>query len=510
MTDLWVSEPGGSAGRGRAGGKTMSEPAVTLVMPSRADPIVRAASAVIGGPAGRRLRVGTSRFGPGAGTLWVVAVLALLAGMVLGLGVLEKQHCRSAGWNNPDQFWHACYSDTAVLYDSAGLSRANPPSLVDAVGPNGLGQPPLTAAAMWLTSRVIHATGTPAVRRYFDLSAMLMALCLAVAVACVAAAAGRRPWDAAHVALAPILVTVGLVSYDLLAVGLSAASLLAWSRRRAMLGGVLLGLAISARPLSAAVAVAVLALAVRTGQSRALTRFLLPAGLLWLGLRLVLLPGSVGGIADAYHTWRDSGPGYGSIWLLPQLISQSEPPLFQNWSVLHALWYKGGGLGPTWATLCVMVALVVVGMATLVLGLGLTDRPRLAHLALFAVGGMMVVTKSVPVQAPLLLLPFIALAGFRWRDHLIWASTELAYFVAVWLYIGASSDQDKGFPVGAYLVFLLLRLFGIGWLMAQAVRAMREPLTDPVRVPPDGAPGIDDPLGGDLDGAPDALVLRLV
>jgi hypothetical protein len=35
-------------------------------------------------------------------------------------------------------------------------------------------------------------------------------------------------------------------------------------------------------------------------------------------------------------------------------------------------------------------------------------------------------------------------------------------------------------------------------------------VTDPVRVPPDGTPGSDDPQGGDFDGAPDALVIRLV
>jgi hypothetical protein len=35
-------------------------------------------------------------------------------------------------------------------------------------------------------------------------------------------------------------------------------------------------------------------------------------------------------------------------------------------------------------------------------------------------------------------------------------------------------------------------------------------LRDPVRVPPDGSIGADDPQGGVLDGAPDALVLRLV
>jgi hypothetical protein len=511
----WVPVAAGDVGRAR--------PSTTLVLPSRTDPIVTAASAVIGGPAGKRLIVGTRRFGPGGGLLWIVTVLCLLAGVTLGLGVLQKQHCRASGWNSPDQYWHACYSDTAVLFGSAELGRADGPGLVEAVAGRDdvpetgaapddrrLGQPPLTATAMWLVSRLAQGENVAAARRFFDLSALLMAAALAVAVACVAAASGRRPWDAAQVALAPILVTVGLLSYDLLAVALAAASLLAWSRHRSVLAGVLAGLAASARPMTAAIVIAVLALTIRTGQSRVLLRYLLPAAVTWVGLRLVLFPGATGGFVDSFRSWRQAGAGYGSLWLVPQLIGQSEPRLVANSSVLHAVWYKGAGLSATLTTLAVLLCLVAVTVTTVVLGLAMPDRPRLAHLALFAVAGMFPLMKSVPVQASLVLLPLIALAGLRWRDHLVWATTELAYFVGVWLYIGASSDANKGLPAGAYLVLLLARLAGIVWLIAASVRAMRDPMVDPVRIPLDGSPGTDDPLGGALDGASDALVVRVV
>lgn len=118
-------------------------------------------------------------------------------------------------------------------------------------------------------------------------------------------------------------------------------------------------------------------------------------------------------------------------------------------------------------------------------------------------------SKAVPVQASLLLLPFVAWAGLRWRDHLVWATTELVYFVGVWLYIGGLTNTDRALPAGLYVVLLVLRLGGIGWLAVQAVRAVLDPLRDPVRVPQDGGPGRDDPLGGPADGAPDALVVRI-
>lgn len=486
---------------------------LVLDRPSRSDPVVRAATEVVGGPAGRRMVVGARRFGPGGGLLWITAVLCLLAGVTLAFGLVTKQHCRNAGWNTPDQFWHECYSDIPVLYGSAGLGRHDGPSLVDAVrsGPGGLGQPPLASVAMWLVAKATGGgEGAGPARLYFDVSAVLMAAALAIAVAAVVAAADRRPWDAAKVALAPVLITGGLISYDLLAVALLACALLAWSRHRPVAGGVLLGAAIATRPVTAVVLLAVLVLAVRTGRARSFVALALPAGLVWFGIRLVLVRGWTGGLGDALTAWRRSGAGYGSLWLVPHLVAQSQPDRLRVWSVLRPVWYRGQGVGPATTTMCVVIALAVVALATVFVGLAVADRPRLAHLALFAVAGSVLVTKSVPVQAGLVLLPLIALAGLPWRDMLIWTTTELVYFIGVWLYIGASSDPNKGMPATVYLLILLARAGGYVWLMAQSVRAMRDPVLDPVRVPADGSPGTDDPQGGEFEGSPDALVVRLV
>ena len=42
------------------------------------------------------------------------------------------------------------------------------------------------------------------------------------------------------------------------------------------------------------------------------------------------------------------------------------------------------------------------------------------------------------------------------------------YFVAVWLYIGAQSDANRGLPAGFYLTALVVRLAGIAWLGLRA------------------------------------------
>ncbi len=476
---------------------------MTVSAPSRSDAVARLSSAVIGGPAGRRVAAAT-------GVFYAVPVLMVLAAVMLSFGVLQKQHCRAAGWSTPDQFWHVCYSDIPVLYSSAGLGGSPRPSLFDVIGagtPSSLGQPPLTGAAMWLMSTLVDSSPSAAAPgRFFDLSAVVMAGLLLITVTAVALAAGqRRRWDAAHVALAPVLFTAALVSYDLLAVAFCATAILAWARRRPAVSGLFLGLAVASRPLTAVVAVAILGICVRSGRVRAWGILAGSAAGVWVVVRLVLFPSPFAALSSAWQTWRDSPPGYGSLWLVPSLVRDSSP-------VASGISYTGPVVSSAMATTLTILSLLIVALVTLLVALTTRHRPRLAHLALFATAGALLATKSLPVQAGLLLLPLVALAGLRWRDHLIWAGAEVAYFVGVWLYIAAGSDANKGLPAGFYLILLLVRRAAIAWLAVQALRAAVNPLLDPVRVPTDPAErdhGQDDPLAGVTADVPDALIVRL-
>lgn len=477
---------------------------MSVSSPTRTDPVVRALSAVVGGPAGRRAA-------PASGFWRAGVVLVLLAATTMGLAVVGKQHCRSTGWTSPDHFWHMCYSDIPVLYVSRGLGADPAPGLAQEVGPGGLGQPPLTGAAMWLVARasdtVDSVIGGPtsqalAPRQYFDVSALLLTAALIGAVLAVAAAAGRRRvWDAAHVAVAPVLLTVGLLSYELLAVLLVASTLWAWSRRRTVTAGVFLGLAVAARPLTAMVVLALLGVCLRAGRMRAWATTAGVAAAVWLAVRVVLFDAPLGALSDSWQAWKASTPGYGSLLLVPQLVAQSKPASVGPW-------YSGPGLNGTASAMVTLVGLLVVAVATVMLALSARYRPRTAHLALFAVAASLLVTKSYPVQAALLLLPLVALAALPWRDHLVWAGAEAAHFVAVWLYIAAQSDANRGLPAGLYLLILLVRAAATAWLALQAVRLARDPVRDPVRVPVDLTVGQDDPAGGVVNDAPDALVVR--
>jgi hypothetical protein len=511
----------------------------TPYSPSRHDPVVRAASTVVGGPAGRRLASGTGFWG-------AIPVLVLLAAAVLSFGIVQKEHCRSQGWSSPDQFWHACYSDIPVLYGSSSLGAADRPGLIDSLGQGGLGQPPVAGALMWLTSAFVPDSDPEATRHFFDLSAVLLTVVLMVAVTTVALALGRRAWDAAHLAVSPVLVTAGLISYELLAVAFVAAALLALARGRPMVGGLLLGLGVASAPQVAVVGLVVAVLAgryLRIGAGGIGAAFAGTALGSWLIIRVLLLPGATGELGAAWKGWIEAVPGYGSLWLTPQLLGASQPDPAgslggRTLQLLFGWLFELNAVNGTSAAVLSLVLLAVLVVLILRLTLiadspneppldepfderpfgqsatdpaahSLTHSPadraeteptghlelgrfvteKVAPLTLALLAAVLLTAKSLPIQASLLLLPLIALSGLRWRDHLIWAATELVYFVGIWLYIAGETTPNRGLPPVFYLIILAARLAGIAWIGVQGVLVYRSP--SPVAA---ADPAVDKPV----------------
>lgn len=495
----------------------------TAYSPSRYDPVVRAASTVVGGPAGRRLASTPGFWG-------AIPVLVLLAAAMLSFGLIQKEHCRAQGWSSPDQFWHACYSDIPVLYGSSSLGAEDRPGLIDSLGQGGLGQPPLAGAFMWITSAFVPDSDADATRHFFDLSAVLLTVVLVVAVTALALSAGRRSWDAAHLAVSPVLITAGLISYELLAVAFVAVALLALTRGRPLVGGVLLGLGVASAPQVAVVGLVVAVLAgryLRVGTGGGIGALFGGSALgCWLIVRVLLLPGFLGEFGTAWRGWVDAVPGYGSIWLVPQLLGASEPEQANSLGgrALQALFGWVFTIGPLSGTATSVLSLLLLAVLVLAimqltliadtpgesrlaeptfdgtsdvlnhrllgdrevaseapqarLGLGGFVTEKAAPLSLALLAAVLFSAKSLPVQASLLLLPLIALSGLRWRDHLIWAATELAYFVGIWLYIAGETTPNRGLPALFYLLLLTARLAGIAWIGVQGVLVYRSP-SDP-------------------------------
>ncbi|WP_432541499.1 glycosyltransferase 87 family protein [Kineococcus sp. SYSU DK002] len=455
------------------------------VPPTRVDPLARAGSEVLGGPAGRRLG--------GDGPWWVRAlpVSVLLAAVAFAVGAVTKHHCRAQGWNSPDQFVHACYSDLPVVYTSSGLASGLGP-YADGVS---LDQPPVTAVLAWLVARVVpHEVTVAAQRAYFDVAAVLLLLAALTVVVAVRAMTGRRRgWDTVLLAVSPVLVLTSLLSFDLVAVALATAGLACWARRRPVAAGVLLGLAVAARTYPVLLLVAIVLLAVRSGRRRAAGVTVAVAAGAWAAVNVPFALADAdawAGFAGAFLAQR---AGYGSPWVLPQLVQQAV-------GASGATGLPGGAV-----VVLTLGAWVVWTLLVAVFVLWAPRRPRLVQVAFLLVAGCCVLGAAFPPQASLWLLPLAVLAVPRWRDHLLWWAAEAAYFGAVWAFIAGQANTDRALPPELYALVLLARLAAVAWLVVQVVRDVRHPVDDPVRA----TRGLDDPSGGDFDRAPDALVVRV-
>ncbi len=451
------------------------------------DPVVRAASQVIGGPLGRYARVGaTLPWRPAA------VVLSLVGTVMVVAGTIQKGYCTANGWAEPDVFWRACYSDLPFLFSGSALATGEFPygSTAD------LAQPVVTGITMWLSALLVPGGDDVVVRErwYFAIWALLTVVVIALLVRVTARSCRRDPWRAAHVAASPLLVTVALVAPDLVGVLLASYALWWWSRGRTTWAGLAFGLAIAARTYPVLLLLVIGLLAIRAGRWRAWAQSAGVALLTWAALLLAIGLPTRGGSFAPYEAWWRAGPDYGSPWYLPALADVSVLP------VVAALLAMSGWL-------------IALGAGAMV-AWSAPRRPTIGEVGLIVVGIVLITGKALPVQSSLWLLPLIALAGLRWRDHLIWATTEVLYFVMIWLYLGGLSDPNRGLPLGWLALFSVLRIGGICWLVAAAWRSAmaRPPAPDaaPASEGDDGFAASQEPdeVAGPLAGAPDQVVVR--
>ncbi|EAP98002.1 putative transmembrane protein [Janibacter sp. HTCC2649] len=384
-----------------------------------------------------------------------LAPVALLAMLPVLASLWKQGPCLQQGWGGTEPFWRFCYSDLAVGVQTADAERGITAYLS---GDVPLDQPPLTGSVVSLIAGLGPGTGALATQRWVLGVWAVLALVALVLMAWWVRTTPDHRGDALQVALAPVAALTILLSPDLLGVVLATGGLWAWSRRHPALAGALLGAGLMARTYPALLLLVVAVQAWRTGRERELPRFggaaLAAAAVIALPF-LILSPGT---ITRSWSAWFDAPAGLGSVWYLPTLAGSPWPA-----SVLTAV-----------AVLGVLVAVVLAAL----LVLGAPWAPRLGAVALLAVAVVLISGKSFPVQTSLWLVPLVALAGLRWRDHLVWALAEAVHFMAVWLYLSGLQNPDKSLPPGWYAVALLLRVGAVGFLAVRAWQTATGPGDD--------------------------------
>ncbi|WP_328385689.1 glycosyltransferase 87 family protein [Streptomyces sp. NBC_00400] len=458
------------------------------VRPTRRDEVAAAGSELIGGPIGRRALLGTSRLTP-------VRVIALVAIGMFALGMVQKLPCYNGGWffGATSQYVHACYSDIPHLYAGRGFADGLLPYFDRLPGDmEYLEYPVLTGAFMEIASWMTPHSGDIQYREqlYWLVNAGMLMVCAAVVAVCVTRTHRRRPWDGLLVALAPAAALTATINWDLLAIALTAAGMLMWSRSRPLAAGVLIGLATAAKLYPVLLLGPLLVLCWRAGAWRAYGRAVAGAVASWLVVNLpVMITHDRAGFHiregwAKFYTFSQERPiDFGSLWLL---ISQRTGNPLEN--------------ANTYATLLMILGCGAIGLLTLYA----PRRPRFAQLAFLVVALFILTNKVYSPQYVLWLTPLAVLARPRWRDFLIWQACEVMYFLGIWLYLAYTGNEDKhqGLPLEGYQLAIVLHLLGTLYLCAVVVRDILLPERDVVR-----RDGDDDPSGGVLDRSPDVFVL---
>jgi uncharacterized membrane protein len=427
------------------------------VFPTEDDEFVRSSSEAVGGPVGTRVRPGGSWWGP-------VRVLLVLATLVFALGYLAKSPCHGAdGFDSDARYTRACYSDIPFLYQLRGFADGYLPYVQTDPDGEALEYPVLTGAFMQVASWLTGSSGPAPLRslRFYDWNVILLGGAFLVAVACTALTHRRRPWDAALLALAPVVALTAVINWDLLAVALTAGFLLAWARSRPVLAGVLLGLAVSAKFYPVLLLGPLLLVCWRARTWPPFGRTLGSAVLTWLAVNLPVYLANPDGWSRFYTFSADRGEDWGSPWYALRVWGHGVPADSLNDLAL------------------LLFGLCCVGIA--VLAWWAPSPPRLAQLSFLVVAAFCLTNKVYSPQYVLWLLPLAVLARPRWRDLLVWQAGEVVYFLAIWWFLeGYGQPDNKGLPESWYAAAIALHLVCTAYLVLVVVRDVLYPAHDPL------------------------------
>jgi uncharacterized membrane protein len=485
------------------------------VRPTQDDPFVASVSAVIGGPLGEHAVAGRARF------LTPLRAVLLLAVVVLALGWFAKAPCLQQysdgdghlqlDWRDGRQYVAMCYSDTVPLYTAERLDVGGVPYVTSWVDRRDDGTeqvrymeyPVLTGFFQWANARLTDVwlagaeagllPGALPVVVYFDISAVWLALAWVVAVWAVVRLRPGRPWDAALVAVSPLVAVHAFTNFDTLAVAAATVGMLAWARRRPALAGVVLGIGAAAKLYPLFLLVPLLLLCLRARRLRAWGVAAAWGVLTWALINLPIALAAPTGWWEFFRLNSERGADPDSLYNVAAGLT--------GWGGFD------GPLGPreapTVLNAVTAVAFAACCVAVAVLVLRAPRRPRLASIAFLVVAAFLLTNKVWSPQYSLWLVPLAVLAYPRWRPLLAWMALDaLVWVPRMYFYLGVDA---KGLPAPWFYAAVLVRDLAVLGLAALIVRSVLRPEHDPIRTPrdPSVSRGLDDPDGGVLDGSDD-------
>lgn len=478
--------------------------------------MVTTASRVIGGPLGRHAVVGRGRFWTPLRVVLLLAVLACALGWLLKAPCIQQYQAGDGrlvlDWRNMRQYVALCYSDVITLWrdhrlDTGGLPYAT--SWTDDAGTldqrtRYMEYPVLSGYLLWALARLTGAylgfSGTSELPGragldwlptglgeavFFNVVAVSLAVSWLVVVWTVCRQRRTRPWDAALVAVAPVVVFQVFTGIDAWAVALTGLGLLALSRGRPTVAGVLIGLAGAAKvyPLLLLLPIALVGMRRRAEGSgapgvapRVVGAAVLVFGLVNLPVALLHTPGWLEFLRNGWN--RRAEPD--SVWFA--LSTFTGWPGFDGRLFGTDIPFRLNLVVLFWTVMCCIGLVLLTRWAP--------RTPRLASLGFLLIAAVLLVHKTPSPQFTLWLVPLAVLALPRWPLLLTWTAVEAALWVPrMYYYVGF---DNKGLTDEWFEPVVLLRDAVLLLVMARVVRSVLHPETDPVRT--SGALGhTDDP-----------------
>ena len=356
----------------------------------------------------------------------VVLLLALFASLI---SYAKFNHCAVTGWQTPDQYVHACYSDIPALYGERALDKG---VWAYSSGSHSVEYPVIQGAIMWFTAKVIpHGTNS-----YFYGSALLLAL-LFIFISFITFKI--RPEFGYLLPLAPAAVASLYINWDLWAIATMVLAIYWFDRKAEIASAVALGIAISTKflPIFLLIPIAIIFF-----RQERIAKFFTYVAIVVTTFSVINLPVA---LTTPQGWWRfydlnlNRGSDWGSVWYA--LSNVGLDLTHQNY-------------------LSVLCLLIGISALTIYL-LQLRDVPKLAHIAIFVMIIVMAVSKVYSPQYVLWLTPLAVIAIIDKRELTVfwfWQGAEMAYHLAIWQHLAQVTGTKFGLPVVAYSVIALFRI----------------------------------------------------
>jgi hypothetical protein len=358
-----------------------------------------------------------------------IIALALIA---CTLSFIKFNYCQSSGWDTPDQYIHACYSDIPALFSGRALDQG---VWAYGEGADSVEYPVVTGVIMWALAK-ITPQGDSATQNYFNINIIFLALLFLFSSFIVNRI---RPEFSYLFPLAPAAVLSLYINWDLWAIASMLLAIYWFDRKKLPLSAIALGLSISTKFLPVFLLLPVIFIFYQRKQIQEGIKYLAITFVTFLAINLPVFITTPEAWLHFYQLNLNRGADWGSLWYS-----------------LSAL-----GINLTNLNYLSILALLVGFLFTAIFLLDLKEVPSLASVSFIVLAIVMCVSKVYSPQYVLWLAPLAVIALIDKRDvsaFWIWQGAEVIYHLAIWQHLALVTGAKFGLPLAGYAILTLLRI----------------------------------------------------